>query len=224
MLLGGRGKIMGRSAVHQPYHTADGRKVPSVTTILGTNLGWNKNILLGWTRKKMNEGIDPLRIRDFAGEVGTVAHGLIEQKLTGDVFNIYEYPSEAVTAAQIAYGGFEAFATTHELETEACEIPVVHEDLLYGGTIDWMGKLDGEPCMIDFKTSTSVHVDHYIQLCAYRELYAHKFGVYLERAYLLHLDKMTGNHTLHTLTNFDPYWKTFEILLELDKLRSEIGG
>jgi len=215
---------MGRDKVHQPYYTKAGKKVPSVTTIIGTNLGWNKNILLGWTRKKMNEGIDPIRIRDFAGEVGTVAHGLVEQKLTGEIFNIYEYPSEAVTAAQLCYDGFLAFESTNDLETEECEVPIVHEDLLYGGTIDWVGKMNGERCMIDFKTSSNVYVDHYIQLCAYRELYHHKYGEMLDKAYLLHMDKQTGNHTLHTLTNFDPYWKTFNLLLELNKMYSEIGG
>ena len=215
---------MGRDRVHQPYITAAGQKVPSVTTIIGSNLGWNKNVLLGWTRKKMNEGIDPIRIRDFAGEVGTVAHGLVEQHFTGEVFNIYEYPSEAVTAAQVSYDAFLAFESTNDLKMSECEVPAVHEDLLYGGTIDWVGEMNGERCMIDFKTSSSVHVDHYIQLSAYRELYNHVYGENIQKAYLLHMDKMTGNHTLHTLTNFEPYWNTFELLLELNTLQSEIGG
>ena len=215
---------MGRDSVHQPYITVSVQKVPSVTTIIGSNLGWNKNSLLGWTRKKMNEGIDPLRIRDFAGEVGTVAHGFIEQFFTGEVVNIYEYPSEAVTAAQVAFEAFLAFESTNEMVMGESEVPIVHEDLLYGGTIDWVGQMNGERCMIDFKTSSNVHVDHYIQLCAYRELYAHKYGEMLDKAYLLHMDKMTGNHTLHTLTNFEPYWRAFELLLKLDVLRREIDG
>ncbi len=215
---------MGREKVHQPYLTAAGVKVPSVTTIIGSNLGWNKNILLGWTRKKMNEGIDPLRIRDFAGEVGTVAHGFVEQHFTGKIFNIDEYPAEAVEVAHIAYRAFHTFNDTNDLVMEESEVPVVHEVLNYGGTIDWVGQLNGVRCMVDFKTSSGVHVDHYIQLCAYRELYAHKYGEYLSEVHLLHMDKLTGNHQLHTMTNFAPYWRTFEILLELNQLQREIGG
>ena len=215
---------MGRDSIHTPYHTATDVKVPSVTTIIGNNLGWNKHVLLGWTRKKMNEGIDPIRIRDFAGEVGTVAHGLVEQFFTGEVFNIYEYPSEAVTAAQVSYDAFLAFESTNDLKMEGCEVPAVHEDLLYGGTIDWVGEMNGERCMIDFKTSSSVHEDHYIQLSAYRELYNHVYGENIQKAYLLHMDKMTGHPTLHTITDFSKYWRIFEILLELNTLRSEIGG
>ena len=214
---------MGRDKIHTPYITVGGQKVPSVTTIIGGNLGWNKNILLGWTRKKMNEGIDPIRIRDFAAEVGTVAHGLVEQALTEKEFNIYEYPAEAVTAAQVAYQAFLAFDNINDLQTDAVEVPLVHEDLKYGGTIDWVGKLNGVQCMIDFKTSSNIYADHYIQLCAYRELYKFEYGVELEEVHLLHMDKITGNQQLHTLTYFKPYWRAFEILLELDDIRRELG-
>lgn len=215
---------MGRDAVHQPYINAAGQKVPSVTTIIGNNLGWNKKLLLGWTRKMLNQGIDPIRIRDFAGEVGTVAHGLVEQYFTGEVFNIYEYPADAVTNAQIAYGAFESFASTRELVMESSELPLVHEKLQYGGTIDWLGTMDGKFCLIDFKTSTGVYPDHLIQLAAYREIYGYNTQNLLDEAHILHLDKRTGNPALHTITNFKPYWETFKLLLKLHKLQSEIGG
>ena len=214
---------MGRDAVHQPYINAAGQKVPSVTTIIGNNLGWNKNMLLSWTRKKMNEGIDPIRIRDFAGEVGTVAHGLVEQFFTGKLFNIYEYPAEAVTAAQVAYSAFEAFESKHELVMAGSEIPLVHEELNYGGTIDWLGTMDGDLCLIDFKTSSGIYPDHIIQLAAYRELYLHCTGEDLAEAHILHMCKRTGNPTFKTIRNFDRYWRIFKILLELNQLHSDIG-
>ena len=215
---------MGRDKIHQPYITVSGQKVPSVTQIIGHNLGWNTQALLGWTRAKMKQGIDPIRLRDFAGEVGTVAHGLVEQELTGDMFNIYEYPAEAVTAAQVAYAAFQSFQSTNDLKTESVEIPIVHEDLLYGGTIDWIGNMNGERCMIDFKTSSNVYPTHFVQLAAYRELYTHQFGEELGKAYILHMDKKTGNHALHVIVEFEKYWQTFEHLLALQTLYDEIGG
>ncbi|MHA2067565.1 MAG: hypothetical protein ACXABY_24640, partial [Candidatus Thorarchaeota archaeon] len=154
---------MSRDKVHQPYLTAQGVKVPSVTQLLGNHLGWSNHALLAWTRAKMNQGIDPIRLRDFAGEVGTVAHGLIEQELTGEQFNIYEYPSTAITVAQTALEGFKAFQSAHELDTMHVEIPIVHELLMYGGTIDWVGYMNRELCIIDFKTSNNVYATHYIQ-------------------------------------------------------------
>ncbi len=215
---------MGRDKVHQPYLKKDGTKVPSVTQIIGQNLGWGTNALLGWTRAKMKQGIDPIRLRDFAGEVGTIAHGLVEQELTGEIFNIYEYPAEALTIAKVALSAFQSFASTNELETEECEIPAVHEDLCYGGTIDWVGRMNGDRCLVDFKTSSNVYPSHIIQLAAYRELYAHLYGERLGIAYILHMNKQTGNYQLHAITDFDKYWETFTHLLRLQELYQEIGG
>ena len=215
---------MGRDKVHQPYITASGQKVPSVTQIIGQNLGWGTNALLGWTRAMMKRGIDPIRFRDFAGETGTICHGLIEQHFTGEMFNIYEYPADALTVAKVAYAGFESFISTNDMVMEESEIPVVHEKLLYGGTIDWVGNMNGERVLVDFKTSSGIYPSHIIQLAAYRELYHEQFGDLLGKAYILHLDKKTGNHDLKTITNFAPYWKAFTRLLELQELYEEIGG
>jgi len=214
---------MGRDSIHQPYELADGRRVPSVTGIIGANLGWGKQQMFGWIRKKAMEGIDPNRIRDFAGEIGTVAHGLIEEYFTGEPFNIYEYPADAIAAARIAYQGFEAFAATHELECVHSEIPVVHEELEYGGTLDWVGKINGEMVLLDFKTSNNIYLSHRIQQAAYMELYRHKFGVELKRSYLLHLDKHTGGYHLYCFNDVSKEWEVFLLCLRLHQLHKELG-
>ena len=213
---------MSRDKVHQPYLTAEGVKVPSVTQLLGNHLGWSGHALLAWTRAKMNQGIDPIRLRDHAAEIGTVAHGLIEQELTGEVFNIYEYPATAITIANVAFDAFQAFQLGHELETEYCEIPIVHEDLMYGGTIDWIGFMNHEKCIIDFKTSNNVYASHYIQACAYRKLVIHKYDEELP-VYILHLNKDTGGYQLHAVGSVDKYWQVFKHCLALDKLKKELN-
>ena len=215
---------MSRSKVHQSYIKEDGTKVPSVTQIIGLNLGWGTNALLGWTRAKMKQGIDPIRLRDFAGEVGTICHGLIEQYFTGEVFNVYEYPADALTGAQVAFAGFESFLAANHMKMVYSEVPVVHEEMGFGGTLDWVGELNKEDaCLVDFKTSSNIYPSHIIQLAAYRELYRAKYGVLLKKAHILHLDKTTGNHDLKTITNFEPYWDTFCLLLGLQQQYEIIG-
>lgn len=214
---------MGRDRLHQPYITADGTKVPSVTQLLGNHLGWSGHALLAWTRSKMNQGIDPIRLRDHAAEIGTVAHGLVEQELTGEVFNIYEYPSTAITIAQVALDAFKAFQLGHELETEYCEIPLVHEELMYGGTIDWIGFMNHEKCIIDFKTSNNIYPSHKVQAAAYQELVRYHYDVVLP-LYILHLDKVTGGYQLHSVGEPEKHFRVFEICLELDKLKKELNA
>lgn len=210
---------MSRGDVHQVYKKADGTVVDSVTTVLAANLGWSTEALLGWTRSQLKRGLDPLRTRDKAGESGTVAHGLIEQALTGNEFNIFEYPADSVTLAQEAFSGWEAFAAIHDIEVVHCEIPIVHEDLCYGGTIDLIAKIDGVLTLMDFKTSNSLHVSHKIQLSAYSKLYEYQFDTVPEQSQILHLSKRDGSYALHTIEDLTPFWRVFELLLELDKWR-----
>ena len=39
---------MGRFKAHTKYKTKNKVVVPSVTTVMGSELGWNKNILMNW--------------------------------------------------------------------------------------------------------------------------------------------------------------------------------
>jgi hypothetical protein len=44
---------MGKTDAHgMKYILENGKRVPGVTTIIGSNLGWNKNVLIGWARKQ----------------------------------------------------------------------------------------------------------------------------------------------------------------------------
>jgi hypothetical protein len=214
---------MSRDKVHQPYIKKSDEKVPSVTQLLGNHLGWSQHALLAWTRARMNEGLDPIRLRDHAGEVGTVAHGMIEQDLTGKVFPMHEYPATAITVAEVAFDAWKSFRANHELKTEHAEIPLVHEILNYGGTIDWTGWMNDEKCLIDFKTSNNVYASHRVQAVAYQELYNHVYGEKLP-LYILHLDKENGGYQLHSIGSPEKHFRVFEICLELNELKRELNA
>ena len=63
---------------HQRYRLANGDIVRGVTTIIGDNLGWNKNALIGWARKEAMAGKDPNKLRDQAADIGTITHFIIQ--------------------------------------------------------------------------------------------------------------------------------------------------
>ncbi len=51
---------MARTKAHGgSYITTKGKKCRSVTTILGGNLGWNKQVLIGWARRQALSGHHP---------------------------------------------------------------------------------------------------------------------------------------------------------------------
>ena len=53
------------------YILKDGTKATSVTTVINNNLGWNKNVLIGWTKKQTLLGNDTQEILRDAGDPGT---------------------------------------------------------------------------------------------------------------------------------------------------------
>ena len=48
--------------------------------------------------------------------------------------------------------GIEAFLDHHDFKLNACESEVKNDAERYVGHIDWLGVLDGVPCIIDLKT------------------------------------------------------------------------
>lgn len=77
-----------KTKIHTVYKTADGKRVPSVTTILGI---LNKPALLDWAWRMGCEGQDYKAVRDNAGDIGTLAHYLILCHLKGEKPETQDY-------------------------------------------------------------------------------------------------------------------------------------
>ena len=68
------------------YTNADGDRVPGVTTVIGSNLGWSKNGLMWWANKHGRAGRDMKGAYDeanAAGAIGTCVHDRIEAYVHG---------------------------------------------------------------------------------------------------------------------------------------------
>jgi hypothetical protein len=201
---------------HQKYYV-NGRQVPSVTQIIDVNLGRNKNALIAWARKEAMAGRDPTKVKEKAGDVGTIAHALIHEHLTGIHFDRSDYLPMDIDIAKNAFIAYLQWEQDQDLSVCSCELPLVHEELLYGGTIDLLADLNGRFTLIDFKSSNRLYAEHRIQVAAYRELIHHVYDCYPDNI-LLHLNKETGLPTLHELKDLSKEWEVFQHLLEINKL------
>jgi len=212
----------GRTKAHQRYYV-DGLRVPGATTVVDV-LGYNKRALIGWARKTALAGEDPFKVRDEAADIGTIAHGLIEELLTGREFPRGEYPPAYVETAEGCLGGFEEWVEKNNVEAVGSEVQLTHKDLYYGGTIDFEAVVDGMYSLIDFKTSSSIWMEHRIQLASYAELLRIHKGVY-PKLYLLHLDKEAGCvHTYQYPNRLDTEWLMFLRGLEAYWLQRFLEG
>ena len=217
---------MGNVRAHTKYTLADGSVIPSVTTIIGDNLGWNKNALLAWVRREALAGRDPDRVKEAAAEIGTLAHAMIEERvkrMLGVAFNEVDpraYSGETWERARVAFTAFLAWEETQEVAYLASEVRMVSEWWHYGGTLDVVATVGGVLSLLDIKTSNGLYPEHRIQLAAYRQLWRENNGEWLV-PHLIQLGKTDGAFHHHALGSLDKEWEAFMILLRLNQLRRE---
>ena len=73
----------------------------------------------------------------------------------------------------------------------------VASEMGYAGTLDLFCKIDDEPVIVDFKTSTSVHDSHKLQLTAYQQAVYEMLGVKAARM-IVHLhSRVKSGYTVY---------------------------
>ena len=152
------------------YFLKDGTRVPSVTTILGR---WKESGgLLQWAFQQGRSGASSLyEQRDAAAEIGTMAHAMCDAAMRGHgwyaVLDEFKPTPEQRTKAETAFGAYTTWIANQRAEVIACETPLVSEEHRFGGTPDFLVRIDGKLAMADLKTSNSVYRDYLLQVAAY---------------------------------------------------------
>mgnify|MGYP001613575186 CR=1 FL=1 len=156
-----------KTQVHTVYKLANGQRVPSVTTYLGI-LG--KPAVIHWAWECGVQGLDYRKVRDQAGDIGTLVHYLILCSLGGKEPDLSAYSPQDLSAAEIPMSKFRAWLTGKVIEPILMEQPLVSETYAFGGTPDFFGLVNGVRTLLDFKTSGAVYPENFYQLAAYKHL------------------------------------------------------
>lgn len=98
-----------------------------------------------------------------AADCGTMAHAWLEAHLKGVQVDLEALPEPARNAVN----AYLVWQKEHHLETIKTEETFYNCKLNYAGTADWVGKLDGELSLGDWKTSTGIFFSYAIQGWAY---------------------------------------------------------
>jgi hypothetical protein len=223
------------------YKLADGTKVPSVTTILKIK---DPGALINWAYKTgrahgvlEGQGMEaPSGLYDAndALAIGTCVHEMCEVFVKGgDPHQHLEKTMEkaetrdpAAFRAQAvsAYSAFEFWCKGTQLEIIDCEVPVLSETYRYGGTLDFIGRLNGKIVLGDFKTSGGVYPEYLIQLVAYAKAYEECTGTKIDGGYhLLRFSKENGDFGHHFYPSLDDdAWPAFINLRSLYDLNEKL--
>jgi len=223
------------------YKLADGTKVPSVTTILKIK---DPGALINWAYRTGREHGNLEGKGQFAPanlyqgndalQIGTCVHEMCEVYVKGGdptahldgVMEKAETLDKAAFRAQVvsAYSAFEFWCKGTQLEILECEVPVLSETHRYGGTLDFIGRLNGRLVLGDFKTSGGVYPEYLIQLAAYAKAYEECKGLRIDGGYhLLRFSKENGDFGHHFYPSLDDdAWPAFLHLRALHDLNERL--
>ena len=203
-------------------YKVNGKKVKSVTTLIGANLGWSKFALLSWTRKHCLKGDDSMAIMKEAGRIGTLAHIMIEEFIKGGSVRLDDHSPSEISQAKIAYYSFYTWFADNNVEFLETEMKLVSEKYGFGGTFDAIAVVNGKLVICDWKTSRFVHDEFLVQLAAYRQLIHENTEHKIRGAILLKLDKEEkGVYEEHhyKIKDLNWGWRIFKLILKLQELK-----
>ena len=215
-------KIAKRAKAHTVYKTADGKRVPGVTTILRVI---NKPALVVWAN---NLGLQNINSRNYVDEtatIGTLAHEMIQEYLGGPKWDRTAYNPEQVDSAENAVISFFEWEKVngYKFETLKIEMPLVSEKYRYGGTVDWFGYINGKKWLIDIKTCKELYPEHTFQVAAYWQALIEN-GYEADGVRILRVgraeDEGFDDRVIYA-SELEKAWKVFEAAMNLYRLKNE---
>ena len=171
------------------YIDSNNNPVPSVTTVL-SNTSNEKDPIEQW-RKRVGEE-EANRITKKSTDIGSMVHEALELFLNGrDWDNFSEDPNDLI--AKKITTKFINTGLNSITEVWGLEIGLILEGL-YAGTADCVGKINGVPSIIDFKTSRKMKrrewiEDYFLQGCAYANAHNVMFGTEIQQVVILMVDR-----------------------------------
>jgi len=186
------------------YKTADGKRVPSVSSILG-QLGWSKDGLIYWANSVGLDGMTLDEARERVTGPGTVAHAMIEADIKGEALDTTKVEQEIRDEAQQSFDNYLAWKAANVVEVLSSEGSLVSEDLRFGGTHDlvYVGR-SSKVCMLDAKTGNGVYVDHMVQVAGYGMLWNESEGRgkqrFVDRYEVLRIHKDNAAQSWHSVS------------------------
>ena len=217
---------MGKFDLHgTKYINDEGYKVPSVTTIINQHLGWNKQALINWAKRITLGGQDADKVLTDAGDIGTLLHLLIEGHQRGFDVDTKDYSYNQEKAAMKAFAGYLQWYEKKNFKSLANELVLVNEEMQVGGTIDCIGRIDGDLVIIDWKTAKYLYAENKLQLAAYAYMYEHaQPKAKIAYGLVMRFGKEDGKFHQHVIKRekLDTGIEVFKALIKISQLKKLI--
>lgn len=207
---------------HTIYRTADRKRVPGVTTVLGVI---NKPQLLKWAHQCGLDGEDFNKVRDKAADIGTIGHAMVEAHLRGMELDTSNLNPDHVSQAENAFLKFLSWWDAEGFEVLETEVVLVSEVWRCGGTADIIARdRQGRIVLVDLKTGKGIYDEHLVQTSAYAEFYEENYQTPVDKIVICRIGREEcGDFEPREVHNRPAQMLVFEYALGLYKARQAAG-
>ncbi len=207
------------------YKNSHGQRVSGVTTIIGQNLGWNKQQLMWWANQEGLAGRNHRDTSQKAADAGTIAHYMIECDIKGIKPVLAQYDKDLIDKAENCFLNYLHWKDMVNFAPITTELALVSEIYGYGGTLDCPATIKGQTCLFDWKSSSGTYADYWIQMSAYVNLWNETQSDPLNGGvYLLRIDKEGASWDFHFKQDLTDYFEAFKHLLALHNIKKKLEG
>lgn len=205
-------------AARQDYLDAEGKKVPSVTTIC--NRFKDSGGLLYWANEQGRLGKTLQEARKPEADAGTMAHALVEAFLNKRAEPELKGDKEVIARARAAFGSFMSWHSMVGLDVQYTEVPLVSAKHRFGGRLDAIGvatRLSNGLALGDWKAANGIYSDALFQMSAYKLLWEENYPEHPITGgfHLVRFSKENGDFSHHYFPNLDEEASTFLKMREL---------
>ena len=171
------------------YLDSKNNPVPSVTTVLNKTSN-KKDSIQQWRNRVGDEEAN--RIIKQSTDIGTMVHEALELYLNEQEWRNFSDNQDGVLAERMTEKFIES-GLNSITEVWGLEVGLIL-DGLYAGTADCVGKINGEPSLIDFKTARKMKKrewieDYFLQCCAYANAHNVMFNTEINQIVILMIDR-----------------------------------
>lgn len=214
---------VGVAVAHPVYIHPDGTKLKSVTTII-KNLGAGTDALVAWGNKiGREEDVTTWEFLKRTGRIGTAAHDMIECDILGKEYvPAPDLVDDELDRAKQCFANYIQWKGGSKFKPIRTELSMVSAEYRYGGTCDCVAEINGEVCLFDWKSSSSVHETYIIQVAAYGQLLRENNICDPQGYHLLRIDRDGASWSHHYWRDVSAGWEVFKHLIEIDRLMKSI--
>ncbi len=140
------------------------------------NEQWIADLMKDATKK-------PDKIKDEAADLGTQAHAFIDLIVHG------KEPESVPEPIQAAVSSFKSWWKQSGIELVLGDTKVASLIHGYGGSLDALGRRQGDFIILDWKTANGIYPEHGLQVAAYAHAFYETFGIYCQEGIIVRFGK-----------------------------------